>query len=310
MAGPVGTRGDHGTGAGIAFMPLKTMLINGPTGGGKSTVARLIVREVLGRPIHMVRLQTAHDGHTNAVEQLDVCGPNADWASEHRVTYTPDRIFEIIQEGLRAVRRLEPAGFAVVEADADPAVRHAYPYDYRVFVMPAPADVHQVFREPQDAMVALQQVMQDTAAFASEIFGLFDADGLDDSAGVHHSQTTLPRLVPGMADRFERLDIGEPQLRRFTCSPLGAEIASRIQLQPEYHAIVEADVVLIRTEPGDVGPALRECIRRVEKLLSRIRHDARQHSVLYWGELDRPKDPARPKLIRRLRELLERKTLG
>lgn len=287
------------------FMPLKTLFINGPAGGGKSTVARLIAREVLHRPTHLVRLNPAKDGYTNAVELMGCPGKNGHWASCHRVIYTADRIFETLPDGLRAVRALDPAGLAIVEADGDPAVRHAYPYDYRVFVMPSPTDVHAVFREPWDAAQALHQVMQDTAAFASEIFGLFDADGLDDSFGVRHSKLSLPRSLAGMPQRIERLDIAEKQIDQFAGSPIGAEIASRIQLQPDYHALVEADVVLINTGMGGDCDSMKECVRRIEKLLSRVRHDARHFSVLYWGNFARENDPALARLVERFRNLLE-----
>ena len=286
-------------------MSLRTLLINGPSGGGKSTVARLILQEVLNQPVHLVRLRPARDGHTNAVEQAECLEDDPGWASRHCVTYTAERVFETLPEAVRAARQCNPNGLAIIEADGDPAIRHAYPYDYRLFVMPPPAQIHEVFRVPKDAAVALQEVMQDTAAFASEIFGLFDAKALDDSVGVRHSKVTIPGLRPGMPRRFERLDIAETQLRHFLGSPIGAEIAARIQLQPEYHALVEADMVLINTGLGGCKEATRECIHRAEKLLSRIRHDARRHSVLYWGDLASPDDPARGKLIRRLRNLLD-----
>jgi hypothetical protein len=286
-------------------MPLKTVFINGPAGGGKSTVARLIAREVLRKPAHLVRLHPAKDGHTNAVEPMNCSGKNGHWASRHKVTYTPERVFETLPDGLRAVHALESSGLAIVEADGDPVVRHAYPYDYRVFVMPSPTDVHAVFREPRDAAEALQQVMHDTAAFASEIFGLFDAEGLDDSSGVEHSKVSLPRPSAGMPRQIERLDIAERQLDQFAGSPIGAEIASRIQLQPDYHALVEADVVLIITGMGGDGDNMKECVRRIEKLLSRVRHDARRFSVLYWGNFARENDPALAQLVDRFRNLLE-----
>lgn len=287
-------------------MSLRTLLINGPSGGGKTTVARLILQEVLNQPVHLVRLRPARDGHTNAIEQAECLEDDPGWASRHCVSYTAERVFETLPEAIRAARRCNSTGLAIIEADGDPHIRHAYPYDYRLFVMPPPTQVHEIFREPKDAAIALQEVMQDTAAFASEIFGLFDAKGLDDSVGVRHSKVALPGLRPGAPRRFERLDIAETQLRHFLGSPIGAEIAARIQLQPVYHALVEADMVLINTGLSGCGEATKECIQRTEKLLSRIRHDARQHSVLYWGNLANPNDPARGKLIRRLRNLLDK----
>jgi hypothetical protein len=219
----------------------------------------------------------------------------------HRVTYTGERVFETLPDGLRAVRRIDRYGFVIIEADGDPVLRHAYPYDYRIFVMPPPAEVTSVFRDARSAMIALQEVMQDTAAFASEVFGLFDAGGLDDSIGVYHH---APGGLDRHGERVEALDISESQLRHFLNSPIGAEIASRIQLQPEFHAMVESDVVVINTGLDVPTDALDECVHRIEKLLGKVRHDARRHSVLYWGDITDSRDPSRNRLIRRLKTLL------
>jgi hypothetical protein len=267
-------------------------------------VARLVADEVLTRPAHYLRVKAAPDHHTNVILPLEAEPPEPRrraWASRHLVHYTADRVFETIPEALRKVRRIERKSFAVLEADADPALRHAYPYDFRVFVMPAPTDVQAVFRTPRAAAEALQQVMQDTAAFASEIFGLFESESLEDSVGVVYHPPAADRAGGG---QVERLDINETQIRQFLHSPLGGEIASRIQLQPDYHAMVESDVVLINTGVGGETDALAECLQRIEKLLARIRHDTRRHSVLYWGDINSREDPTYDKLLRRLTALL------
>lgn len=288
-------------------MPLETLLISGPSGCGKTTVAQVVADYVMGRSVHMLRVQTSLDNHTNSVEREppDHTTPSDErWASVHTVRYTRERVFETLPDALRAVRKLDRRGFVIIEADTDPSIRHAYPYDYRVFVMSSPVDIHEVFREPRAAAVALQEVMEDTAAFAAEIFGLFEGDPLDDSAGVKHRKRCKRRRdsLPPTVGEF--LDVNETQVRQFLRSPVGAEIASRIQLQPEFHALVEADVVLINMGRVTAPEVLDECIRRIEKLLSRIRHDSRQHSVLYWGDLTSDRDPTRCKLIERLRNLI------
>lgn len=289
------------------IMPVETLFINGPPKGGKTTVAQLVAGEVLERQAHYLRIRAADDGHTNAVipigEEGDECatGPADLWTSRHLVFYSADRVFETLPEALRKIRRIERRAFAVIEADADPPLRHAFPYDYRIFVMGSPANVHEVFRTPKAAAAALQEVMQDTAAFASEIFGLFDADTLDDTAGVEYRP---PEAERGSKEFVERLEITEAQIRSFLRSPLGGEIASRIQLQPEYHGMVESDVVLINTGVGEEGEALRECVARIERLLARVRHETRRHSLLYWGDVASKDDPIYLKLLRRLKTLL------
>jgi hypothetical protein len=284
-------------------MPLETLLINGPSGGGKSTLAELVADRVLDRPPHWLRVEPARDQHTNVIvpiEPGDPEHPGDRWASAHLVYYTPERVFETLPEALRTVRRIERFGFTMIEAGTDASLRHAYPYDYRVFVMPPPADVNQVFRQPHEAAQALQQVMQDTAAFASEIFGLFDSSLVEDGVGVHHE----PHLsVDAGRERMEQLEVGEDQIRSFFNSPLGGEIASRIQLTPDFHAVVESDVVVINTGIHGSTDNLNDCVQRLEKLLARIRHDARQHSILYWGALKNGSAKPQQKLVDRLKNL-------
>ena len=166
-------------------MPLETLLISGPAGSGKTIMARLVVDEVLGRPVHLLRMRRSRDEHTNAILRDEtIPGPDrARWRSSHLIQYTPQRVFETLPEALRTVRKLDREAMIVVEADTDAVLRHAFPYDYRVFVMPPPVRLDAVFRDEKSAARALQQVMQDTAAFASEIFGVFDPSGLDDSVG-------------------------------------------------------------------------------------------------------------------------------
>ena len=286
-------------------MSLKTLLINGPVPCDKRAIARLVAEHGVGRPVHLLRLDGARDGHTNAVQPLEVGQTSSAgaWASAHCVSYTCDRVFETIPDALRAVHALERNAFVILEADQDPSIRHAWPYDYRIFAMPAPASVFDVFREPHAAADALRQVMEDTAAFATEIFGLFDANGLDDSKGVHHGRSEVVDAA-GQPHQFEHLHVGTSHMRHFLRSPIGAEIASRIQLQPDYHALVEADVVVISATRRGCSRPVRACVDRIEKLLSRIRHDARRRSLLYWGDLNDELDPVRRKLVRRLKVLL------
>src|SRR5690606_8438551 len=150
-------------------MSLEALFISGPARAGKTTAARLLKEQVVGRPLHYLRMRRSKDGHSNMITAFEPADRalDPDWASCHLVTYTEERVFETLPEALRTVRRLDPHPFLVIEADADACLRHAYPYDFRVFVMSTPRRMQDVFRDSRDAAVALQQVMQDTSAFAS-----------------------------------------------------------------------------------------------------------------------------------------------
>jgi hypothetical protein len=193
----------------------------------------LIAERVLSkRPVHLLRLKAAHDGYTNAITRLDG-SPDDDraqdqtpiheangWASMHRATYTPDRVFETIPEALRAVRQLERRGFTIVEADGDPAIRHAYPYDYRVFVMPAPQRISDVFREPH---AAPSPAGGDAGHGRLRVgdFRPLRRQRAGRLRGHAASQRVPLRARATGSAPVERLDIGEAQIRQFLRSPIG-----------------------------------------------------------------------------------------
>ena len=223
-------------------------------------------------------------------------------ASTQRIPYTPDRVFEILPEAVYKARYGQRFATVLIEADADPCLRHAHPYDHRIFVMSAPRDMYRVFRRPDEAAAALREVMEDTSAFASEIFGLFEDAAWGDEEGVRHRKRV--RAGDGVE---EQLEVSEQQVGRFLASPLGAEIASRIQLQPEYHAMVESDVTLINTALGPCSSSVDECIRRIELLMGRVRDHARRDNALYCCDPLSADDPRREHLLRRLRALFAEK---
>jgi len=205
------------------------------------------------RPPHYIRLvKMGSDKHrpTRAAH-----GPK-EWGvrSARWLDYDDERVFEALPEVLTAIHREDRYGSVVVEADADPTVRCAYPYDHRVFVMPIPSTVHEVFRDPPCAAEELQRVLDDTAAFASEIFGLFAANPAEDCEP---------------SEERARLTAGD--VRGFLCSPLGDELATRIQLQRPYHGLVESEVIVVNTSVRTPGPGSDACLQRIARLLERTR---------------------------------------
>lgn len=276
---------------------VKVIFVSGPPRAGKTCLVNLMAREAMCQKPHHIRLVP---GIEDERPPLRLVPPpdQSDLASWQCVTYCADRSFEAIAEPLQRLRMTPSREIVLLEADGDPALRYAYPYDRRVFVMPSPADVHDVFRTPEQAAIALKKVMEDTASFAAEIFGLFGEDPMGDSGGVLAIRDSPAGSWSEIAG--ERLEVDETQLRNFLDSPIGAEIASRIQLQPEYHGLVESDVILINTGVGASSGVVDEVARRLELLLSRIRARAQNDGLLFCCDPCEPRDPRRVKLFDKL----------
>ena len=242
-----------------------------------------MIEKLWKREPHYLRLvQGGSDKHRPkkcAVNPEDCGVSSARW-----IEYQEERIFEILPEALAEIHLRDPNGSVVVEADADPAMRCAYPYDHRVFVMPVPTSIDQVFRDPTSAAEELQRVLDDTAEFASEIFGLFSAGGPDDGEPSE-----------------ERVDLTATAARGFLYSPLGDELATRIQLQQPYHGLVESDVIVVNTSVGETGSETDECLGRVARLLERARGASGRPEELFLCD---PRD-WRCKVCKKLLKALE-----
>ncbi|HUU83162.1 MAG TPA: hypothetical protein VM243_06620 [Phycisphaerae bacterium] len=265
-------------------MALTVTFVSGPRHAGKSTVIQAMLGDLYKRPPHYLRLaKIAGDKKpplTMGRPPVDVEVGSARW-----LNYDEDSIFEVLPEALTRIHRKDRYGAVIIEADADPHLRHAHPYDRRIFVMPAPRSLHEVFRSVREAATALQGVLDDTAAFAREIYGMIDSSLTDDE------------------EHERRAPFTARQLRGFLDSPLGNELATRIQFQPEYHGLVESDVVLINTGVGGLSPVVDECGRRLERLLARLRGGAARKNTLFCCDPVDPHDPLRKKLIKALKDL-------
>lgn len=216
---------------------------------------------------HYIRLVKAH-GDKQAPKQP--CKPAADprVASARWVEYDADRAFEVLQETLTAVHRRDRYGSVVIEADADPVLRHAYPYDHRVFVMPMPATMSVVFRDPSQAADEMRRVLDDTTMFASEVFGLLAEDRCGDADPSE-----------------ERTDLSATQMRGFLYSPLGDELATRMVLQPQYNGLIESDVIIANTAAGETTPDTKPCLDRLVRLLERMRGTCNHRSEMFLCDL-------------------------
>ncbi len=256
-------------GSGSIRMGLRVTFVSGPRGSGKSSLIDRMIKGLWPEPPHYFRLAASgSDKHrpAQAKPRAADCGV----ASARWLDYDEQHIFEILPQALAEIHRKDRYGSVVIEADADPTLRCAYPYDHRVFVMPLPESKDVVFRDPSRAATELKRVLDDTAVFASEIFGLFEDD------------------------KYEDVDASEPhpnltktQMRGFLYSPLGDELATRIQLQPPYHGLVESDVIVVNTRVGRRAEETDDCLRRIAHLLKKVRGTTESLSQLFfWDSQD------------------------
>jgi len=277
-------------------IPKKVIFVSGPSGAGKTELVNMMAGEAMRQRPHHVRLVPLLPGarpHLQLVRPIS----ETNLASSRRVEYTASSCFEAIAE---TIQSLPPAGspdIVLLEAGGDPCLRYAYPYDRRIFVMPAPSDVFEVFRTPEQAAVALRKVMEDTASFAAEIFGLFDDDQLEEEIGLFQTES---RADWSWKRPAQAIEVDETQLRNFLDSPIGVEIASRIQLQPEYHGLVESDVILLNTAVGAANDIMDEVNRRLDMLLGRIRGQVQNDGLLFCCDPFESGDPRRVKLFEKL----------
>lgn len=267
-------------------MGLCVMFVSGPRRSGKSLVIQTMADRVWKNKPHYLRLVEA-GSDKQPPKCAEKISTNCNVATARWLEYVPDRIFETLPEALANIHKKDRYGSVVIEADADPNLRCAYPYDHRLFVMPKPSAVHEVFRDPTRAAHELRRVLDDTAAFASEIFGLF-ADRGDGEPSE------------------ERSELSATGMRGFLYSPLGDELATRIQLQQPYHGLVESDVVIINSTIGDPSSETDECLRRIAQLLNRVRGVCGRKNELFLCDPSDYRDTVTKKLLQTLKPICQR----
>lgn len=267
-------------------MGLSVVFVSGIRRSGKSALIQHMIDRLFRHAPHYLRL--AREGGEKKIPKIAPGEPvkaaleKCHVASARWLPYTEDRVIEILAATLTEIHKKDRYGSVIIEADAESGLRHAYPWDHRIFVMPLPAGVSEVFRDPQRAAVEFQQVLDDTAAFATEIFGMFD-DGPEDDE-----------------PHEERDGLSQTQMRRFLNSPLGDELATRIQLQQPYHGLVESDVIVVNKAIGTPGPQAEQCIRRIERLIDRTRDMSGKRAELFHCD---PNDASCPECKRLMKAL-------
>ncbi len=269
---------------GWANMDLSVVFVNGMRRSGKSAIITMMVNRLWQRPPHYVRLVPTNSGKFPPRSPRPQSPARCGVASARWIEYNPARAFETLPEALSDIQKQDAHGSVVIEADADEHLRFAYPYDHRIMVMPLPPTVEEVFRDPARAADELRRVLDDTASFASEIFGLFTQGGTEDAEPAE-----------------ERPPLTATQMRGFLSSPFGDELATRIQLRPPYHGLVESDVIVVSTSAGRAGYGTAECLRRIQQLLDRLQMLSNRRTELFLCD---PRDCA-GKVGERLLKALE-----
>jgi hypothetical protein len=278
------------------MMTARVVHISGPGHSGKTTVARRIAG----------RCADAAPCYLRFVRETAGPAPRSDLRlaiPEMRQTrqcyYSPERVFEQVPAALGDLGQKGRTRLVILETDVDACFRMAYRYDLRVFVMAGPEDVGAVFRSQNEADQALRLALHDTGTFADEIFGLEHVPVLDDSSA-------LLRLKPNSA-LPAREGMQSDELERVADTALGAELTARVRLQPNYHTLLESDVVILNAGLGGVGEVVEVCARRLERLIESLPTTVAKRPLFFCCD---PLDDADPLASRSLDAMLDLLTRG
>lgn len=269
-------------------MALKTVHVSGPARGGKTTLIQQVARQL--RDEVLLHLRLVSDERSLAMHR-----PLAEVRSSRRHVYAPERVYEQIPAFLHECQEFADPATVLLETDANPCFRLAYSYDVRIFVMPAPQHLDEVFRNPEIAERFLRQALQDSAEFAHEMFGMERVPGLDDS------RVGLSR---GPGDGAARSAADLHDLSQVLATPLGAEIAARVKLEPTHHALLDADVVVLNAGRGGRGEIADVCARRIERLIASLPPEAERRPRFFSCDPLDPKDPLTPHCLDTIARLL------
>ncbi len=197
-------------------------------------------------------------------------------------------IFEDVADLIQLAGR-EWRGAVIMETDTTPCYRHAFPYDVRVFVLRPPPRPEAIFRSPEEAERAMELAMHDTGVFAAEIFGL--GPGPHDS-----SENKAPRSAEANTAELPRPECDEMPWR----PDVAADLALRFQLRPEYHSLMDSDLVLLNAAPPIDRKSAAACVERITALLETLR--LRLNRLAWFAACDMGDDDD-PRLLEGLERL-------
>lgn len=269
-------------------MGLTVTFVSGPRCTGKSALIRGMIDRLWKKEPHYIRLVCAGSGKlppNRSRKPIPPCGV----ATARWLEYDAEHVFEVLPEGLTAIHQHDRNGSVVIEADADPILRHAYPYDHQVFVMAMPTAVSGVFTDPSRAAEEFYRALDDTMAFATAAFGL-------------SSERAQDEVEPSE----ERPPLSDTTIGRIIDSPGGEELAARVLLRESYRGLVESDVIVVNPAVGESGPEGADCLQRIEQVLRRISRKPERDGVLFLCDPRESNTKAHRKLDKALRRMFER----
>jgi len=269
-------------------VPSTILHISGPPASGKTTLAELLAAMTPGTKPDYIRFDLGSD---TAPRTLRIAGSLPDMAGITHQTVHSELVFEKIADAIKTIAENQAGDTIFVETNAQPCFRHAYPYHVKVFVMLPPPTLGVIFRSESETAEAIQRAMGDTAEFASELFGM--------GAGPQDS-TILPtaKLPDAKAQPAQSIE-------EFLNSDVGTEIAARMQLQPEYHAIMDSDVILLNVGLCHDEAVTARCAKRIDALLETLRQRlGRQNWFIVCNPFDGD-DPRCRRGLEKIEALLE-----
>lgn len=242
-------------------MPPTILHISGPPASGKTTLAELLAARAHGTKPDYIRFDLGSD---TAPRTLRIAGSLCDMASITHQTIHSELVFEKVADAIKTIAANQSGNTIFVETNAHPCFRHAYPYHVKVFVMLPPPTLGVLFRTEAETAEAIHRAMDDTAEFASELFGM--------GAGPQDS-TMLPNVKLPDAKTQPAQSVED-----FLNSDVGMEIAARMQLQSEYHAIMDSDVIILNVGLSHDEAVTARCAKRLDALLETLRQRLRRQS--------------------------------
>ncbi len=270
----------------------RTLLVSGPASAGKSTLIQAVAREHPDHRWHLV--QVRRDG-PEAREAIRRAGRDG-WAGAWQVCCRQEEAPGLMDEVVRQVKAEVGAAPTVIafEGGADPLLRHAYAYDMRVFVAPPPGDGEALFRSNDEARLELRRILRDSAALGRQMPGASQAPEADDG----------PEAFLAPPEAGPAAEIQESQVTQFLAQPLGAALAVRVHLRPEFAAMADADIIVINTAAGPAFSEESGGWQRLLGLFGRLRKGSGRVPLIYACDLWETEDPCFVRVRRRVSESL------